>query len=174
MAPSGSPGQTHIIGSCQAMQELFRRIAKVARTDATVLILGESGTGKELVARAIHYASPRAKRPLIAVNVAALPETLLESELFGHERGAFTGADRQHRGRFELADTGTLFLDEIGDLPHGTQAKLLRVLQEKSFERLGGTRFCSCDYSPLAPDPPPLTPHPPPKKPSTSLATITP
>ena len=114
--------------------------ARAAASRATILIHGESGTGKELLARAIHYASPRRRGPLVAVNVAALPETLLESELFGHERGAFTGADREHRGRFELADGGTLFLDEIGDLPRGTQVKLLRVLQEQSFERLGGTQ----------------------------------
>lgn len=132
------------------MAQAINVAARAASSRATILIRGESGTGKELLARAIHYASPRAKRPLIAVNVAALPDTLLESELFGHERGAFTGADRQHRGRFELADTGTLFLDEIGDLPHGTQAKLLRALQEKSFERLGGTRSLKVDVRVLA------------------------
>ena len=118
---------------------------RIAPHDISVLVTGESGTGKELLARAIHYASPRRRGPLVAVNVAALPETLLESELFGHERGAFTGADREHRGRFELADGGTLFLDEIGDLPRGTQVKLLRVLQEQSFERLGGTRPIKVD-----------------------------
>ena len=122
------------------MAEAINTAARAAASRATILIRGESGTGKELMARAIHYASPRAKGPLVAVNVAALPDTLLESELFGHERGAFTGADREHRGRFELADGGTLFLDEIGDLPKGTQVKLLRVLQEQAFERLGGTR----------------------------------
>ncbi len=122
------------------MQEAINIAARAAASRASLLIQGESGTGKELLARAIHYASPRRRGPLVAVNVAALPETLLESELFGHERGAFTGADREHRGRFELADGGTLFLDEIGDLPRGTQVKLLRVLQEQSFERLGGTK----------------------------------
>jgi two-component system NtrC family response regulator len=103
-----------------------------------------------LVARAIHYASPRSKGPLVALNVAALPDTLIESELFGHERGAFTGADREHRGRFELADGGTLFLDEIGDLPKGTQVKLLRVLQEQVFERLGGSRALRVDVRVIA------------------------
>jgi len=127
------------------MQEAINVAARAAASRATILIHGESGTGKELLARAIHYASPRRRGPLVAVNVAALPETLLESELFGHERGAFTGADREHRGRFELADLGTLFLDEIGDLPRGTQVKLLRVLQEQSFERLGGTRPIKVD-----------------------------
>ena len=127
------------------MQEAINMAARAAASRATILIHGESGTGKELLARAIHYASPRRRAPLVAVNVAALPETLLESELFGHERGAFTGADREHRGRFELADGGTLFLDEIGDLPRGTQVKLLRVLQEQSFERLGGTKPIKVD-----------------------------
>jgi two-component system NtrC family response regulator len=132
------------------MQEAINFAARAAASRATILIRGESGTGKELLARAIHYASPRRRGPLVAVNVAALPETLLESELFGHERGAFTGADREHRGRFELADGGTLFLDEIGDLPRGTQVKLLRVLQEQSFERLGGTRPIKIDVRLLA------------------------
>jgi len=127
------------------MQEAINMAARAAASRATILLQGESGTGKELLARAIHYASPRRRGPLVAVNVAALPETLLESELFGHERGAFTGADREHRGRFELADGGTLFLDEVGDLPRGTQVKLLRVLQEQAFERLGGTRQIKVD-----------------------------
>ncbi len=129
----------------ERMQEAINMAARAAASRATILIHGESGTGKELLARAIHYASPRRRGPLVAVNVAALPEALLESELFGHERGAFTGADREHRGRFELADGGTLFLDEIGDLPRGTQVKLLRVLQEQSFERLGGTKPIKVD-----------------------------
>ena len=127
------------------MQEAINMAARAAASRATILIHGESGTGKELRARAIHYASPRRRGPLVAVNIAALAETVLESELFGHERGAFTGADREHRGRFELADGGTLFLDEIGDLPRGTQVKLLRVLQEQAFERLGGTRQIKVD-----------------------------
>jgi two-component system NtrC family response regulator len=127
------------------MQEAINVAARAAASRATILVHGESGTGKELLARAIHYASPRRRGPLVAVNVGALPETLIESELFGHERGAFTGADREHRGRFELADSGTLFLDEIGDLPRGTQVKLLRVLQEQAFERLGGTRPIKVD-----------------------------
>jgi len=127
------------------MQEAINMAARAAASRATILIHGESGTGKELLARAIHYASPRSRGPLVAVNIAALAETLIESELFGHERGAFTGADREHRGRFELADGGTLFLDEIGDLPRGTQVKLLRVLQEQTFERLGGTRQLKVD-----------------------------
>ena len=132
------------------MAEAINTAARAAGSRATILIRGESGTGKELLARAIHYASPRAKGPLVAVNVAALPDTLLESELFGHERGAFTGADREHRGRFELADGGSLVLDEIGDLPKGTQVKLLRVLQEQAFERLGGTRTLRVDVRVLA------------------------
>jgi len=132
------------------MQEAINVAARAAGSRATILVHGESGTGKELLARAIHYASPRRRGPLVAVNVAALPETLLESELFGHERGAFTGADREHRGRFELADGGTLFLDEIGDLPRSTQVKLLRVLQEQAFERLGGTRTVKVDVRLIA------------------------
>lgn len=136
--------------SNRRMAEAINTAARAAGSRATVLIRGESGTGKELLARAIHFASPRAKGPLVAVNMAALPETLIESELFGHERGAFTGADREHRGRFELADGGTLFLDEIGDLPKATQARLLRVLQEQAFERLGGTRSIRVDVRVLA------------------------
>jgi len=132
------------------MAAAINTAARAAASRATILIRGESGTGKELMARAIHYSSPRGKAPLVAVNVAALPDTLLESELFGHERGAFTGADREHRGRFELSDGGTLFLDEIGDLPKSTQVKLLRVLQEQAFERLGGTRTLRVDVRVIA------------------------
>jgi len=132
------------------MQEAINVAARAAESRATILIRGESGTGKELLARAIHYASPRARRPLVAVNVAALPETLLESELFGHERGAFTGADRERRGRFELADGGTLFLDEIGDLPRSLQVKLLRVLQEQTVERVGASRAITVDVRIIA------------------------
>jgi two-component system NtrC family response regulator len=132
------------------MAQAINMAARAAGSRATILIRGESGTGKELLARAIHSSSPRARRPLVAVNVAALPETLLESEMFGHERGAFTGADRQHRGRFEQADGGTLFLDEIGDLPKGVQAKLLRALQEQRFERLGATGSIQVDVRVVA------------------------
>jgi two-component system NtrC family response regulator len=138
-------GFASIVGKNVRMQEIYHLIEKVAPTSASVLITGESGTGKELVARAIHINSPREKAPFISVNCAALPETLLESELFGHERGAFTGATAMRKGRFELADTGTLFLDEIGDIPLPLQAKLLRVLQERSFERVGGTRPINVD-----------------------------
>lgn len=133
-------GRTHIIGSCQAMQELYRRIAKVARTDATVLILGESGTGKELAARSIHEQSDRARKPMICVNCAAIPETLIESELFGHEKGAFTGATSSRSGLIEAADGGTLFLDEIGELPLEAQARLLRFLQEGEIRRVGAVQ----------------------------------
>jgi two-component system NtrC family response regulator len=132
------------------MAEAINLAARAAASRATILIRGESGTGKELLARAIHYASPRSKGPLVAVNAAALPDTLLESELFGHDRGAFTGADREYRGRFELADGGSLFLDEVGDLPQNTQVKLLRVLQEQTFERLGSTRTIRVDVRVIA------------------------
>ena len=130
---------SHIVGTSNAIRIVYDQVTQVAKSNATVLLRGESGTGKEMIASAIHYNSLRSKRPFIKLNCAALPDTLIESELFGHERGAFTGADRMKRGRFEMADGGTLFLDEIGDLPLQTQIKLLRVLQEREFERLGGT-----------------------------------
>jgi two-component system NtrC family response regulator len=129
----------NIIGKSPLMQKVFKTISKVGPTSATVLILGESGTGKELVAKSIHFNSPRRNKPIVAVNCAALAENLLESELFGHEKGAFTGAVARKKGRFELADGGTIFLDEIGELPPSLQVKLLRVLQEKTIERVGGT-----------------------------------
>jgi DNA-binding NtrC family response regulator len=129
-----------IVGQAPEMRRLFQLIAQVARTNATVLITGESGTGKELVARAIHRQGPRGEKPFVPVNPAAISETLIESELFGHERGAFTGAFQKKLGRFELAQAGTLFLDEIGTLKGELQAKLLRVLQEREIERVGGTR----------------------------------
>ena len=129
-----------IIGESGQMQEVLSLVRRVAPSDATVLIRGESGTGKELIAKAIHYASPRASGLLVKVNCAALPETLIESELFGHEKGAFTGAVSARKGRFELADGGSLFLDEIGDLPAPVQVKLLRVLQERELERVGSSR----------------------------------
>ncbi|HWZ91424.1 MAG TPA: sigma 54-interacting transcriptional regulator [Polyangiaceae bacterium] len=129
----------NMIGESTVMRQIYEQVSQVARTNATALLRGESGTGKELVARAIHQNSPRANQPFIKVNCAALPESLFESELFGHERGAFTGAHARKKGRFELAQGGTLFLDEIGELPLTTQAKLLRVLQFREFERLGGT-----------------------------------
>ncbi len=128
-----------IIGNSGSMQRVYEAVAQVARTNTTVLIRGESGTGKELIAQAIHYNSLRAKKPFVKVSCAALPETLIESELFGYEKGAFTGAQDRRKGRFELAQHGTLFLDEIGDVPPSTQVKLLRVLQEREFDRLGGT-----------------------------------
>ena len=127
----------NIIGKCPQMQKTFEMVDVVANSKATVLITGESGTGKELIAKAIHYNSPRKDNPFIKINCAALPENLVESELFGHEKGAFTGAIRQTRGRFELADGGTLLLDEISEISFGLQAKLLRVLQEREFERVG-------------------------------------
>src|SRR4051812_7788093 len=130
---------SNIIGTSGPVREMYEQIAQVAKTNTTVLIRGESGTGKELIAHAIHYNSLRAKKPFVKVSCAALPDTLIESELFGHEKGAFTGADARKKGRFELAEGGTLFLDEIGDINLNTQIKLLRVLQEREFERLGGT-----------------------------------
>jgi DNA-binding NtrC family response regulator len=130
---------TGLVGQSDAIREVLVRVEQMAPVSSTVLIQGESGTGKELVARAIHHLSPRRARPFIAVNVGALPETLLESELFGHEKGSFTGAAERRIGRFELADTGTLFLDEIGDVPPATQVKLLRVLEEREVTRVGGT-----------------------------------
>jgi two-component system response regulator HydG len=139
-----------LVGKSGAMQSLFESIRKIAPTNSSVLILGESGTGKELVARAIHRQSPRAGGPFIRVNCSALAETLLESELFGHERGAFTGAVRERRGRFELAHGGTLFLDEIADVPASVQVKLLRVLQEKEIERVGGERTIRVDVRVLS------------------------
>jgi formate hydrogenlyase transcriptional activator len=129
-----------IIGNSAALESVLEQVEQVAPTDSTVLIQGETGTGKELVARAIHNLSARCGRPFIKLNCAAIPFDLLESELFGHERGAFTGAIAQKIGRFELADKGTLFLDEVGDIPPGLQPKLLRVLQEQEFERLGSNR----------------------------------
>ncbi len=130
----------NMIGMSGVMQEVYKMVEKVAPTDATVLIRGESGTGKELVAQAIHHLSPRASEPFIAVNCGALPESLLESELFGHEKGAFTGADKMKLGRFELAGAGTIFLDEIGEISAATQVKFLRVLQNRQIERVGGTK----------------------------------
>ena len=129
----------HIIGSSAAMRNIFTQIVKVAPTDSTVLITGESGTGKELIASSIYEHSLRKGKPFIAINCVAIPEGLLESELFGHEKGSFTGATAQKKGKFEIADGGTVFLDEIGDMPMATQAKLMRALQEKEFERVGGT-----------------------------------
>ncbi len=130
----------NIVGNSGKMQELFKLIERAADSRATVLITGESGTGKELIARALHYNSPRANKPFVAVSCAALTETLLESEMFGHEKNAFTGANAQKAGRFELAHQGTLFLDEVGEIPPSIQVKLLRVLQEREFERVGGTK----------------------------------
>ncbi len=139
-----------LIGTSPALQQVRQRIAQVAGTDATVLITGETGTGKEVVARALHHASPRQGRALVKINCAALPAQLIESELFGHEKGAFTGAVERRIGKFELADGGTIFLDEVGELPLDLQAKLLRVLQEKEFERLGGNRVLQTDARVLA------------------------
>jgi Nif-specific regulatory protein len=130
---------SHILGTSGAMHQVCEQVMKVARTNTTVMVRGESGTGKELIAQAIHYNSLRTRKPFVKVSCAALPDTLIESELFGYEKGAFTGADQRKKGRFELADGGTLLLDEIGDINPATQVKLLRVLQEREFERLGGT-----------------------------------
>src|SRR5262249_3051025 len=140
----------NMVGDSSAMREVYRAIAKVAPSASTVLVRGESGTGKELAARAIHANSPRAHRPFVAINCAVLTESLLESELFGHERGAFTGAVAQKRGKLEVADGGTLFLDEVGELAPALQVKLLRVLQERRFERVGGTRPIEVDIRVIA------------------------
>ncbi len=139
------PSADHIVGLSSAMQEVYKAIGRVAPQDVNVLILGESGTGKELVARAIYQHSKRSQQPFLAINCAAIPEALLESELFGHERGAFTGADRQRIGKFERANRGTLFLDEIGDMSLATQAKILRLVQDGSFERVGGNETLRTD-----------------------------
>lgn len=144
-----APG-TEIVGESTAIQKVREMIGLVAPRDATVLITGESGTGKELVARAVHALSPRQDSPMIAINCAAFPETLLESELFGHEKGAFTGADRTKQGRFELANGGTLFLDEIGEMPLTMQVKLLRVLEERQIERLGSVKSIPLDIRVIA------------------------
>ena len=140
----------NIIGKSKPMQAIFDIILKVAHTKTTILTTGDSGTGKELIAKAIHFNSPRRNKPFVAVSCAALSETLLESELFGHEKGAFTGAIAMKKGRFELADGGTLFLDEIGEIPVSLQVKLLRVLEEMSFERVGGTRTIAVDVRLIA------------------------
>ena len=140
----------NIIGQSNQMQDIFRLIRQVAESDATILICGESGTGKELVAQAIHYHSTRSQKPFIKMNCVAIPEGLLESELFGHEKGAFTGASAQRIGKFELAQTGTIFLDEIGDMSLTTQAKLLRVLQEREIERVGGSKVIKVDIRIIA------------------------
>ncbi|MBI5396077.1 MAG: sigma-54-dependent Fis family transcriptional regulator [Verrucomicrobia bacterium] len=139
-----------IVGTSKQMQEVLSQVARVAPTRATVLITGETGTGKELVARAIHFNSPRAEKPFVAVACGAIPQTLMESELFGHERGAFTGADRLRVGRFEQSDGGTILLDEIHTLPLAAQAKLLRVLQERTFERVGSSQPMTVDIRVLA------------------------
>ncbi len=139
-----------MVGESPEMREIYRLLNRVAATGSTVLLLGESGTGKELAARAIHRASPRVERPFVAVNCATLSETLLESELFGHERGAFTGAVSRKMGKVEAADTGTLFLDEVGEIPLPLQAKLLRFLQEREFERVGSTRPLRVDVRVIA------------------------
>jgi Nif-specific regulatory protein len=136
---------SNIIGNSTNIRQVYELIEKVSKSDATVLILGESGVGKELVAHAIHYNSLRANKPFIQFNGAALPGDIIESELFGHEKGAFTGATAQRKGRFELADGGTIFIDEVGDMPINIQVKLLRVLQEKTFERVGGNEPIKVD-----------------------------
>lgn len=143
-------GFKSIVGDSKAIQEVLSQIVRVAKSSSTVLLLGESGTGKELVARAIHYTSPRATSPFVPVACAALPETLLEAELFGYEKGAFTGANQDRKGRFELANNGTLFLDEIGDIPISVQIKLLRVLQEQEFEKLGSNKSIKVDVRIIA------------------------
>lgn len=135
----------HMVGISAAIQAIFEKIEVIAKTDSSVMIYGESGTGKELVANAIHNLSPRKDKPFIKINCAAIPETLLESELFGHEKGAFTGAIQRRKGKFEIADGGTIFFDEIGDMPLSLQAKILRVLEDHTFERIGGNESISVD-----------------------------
>src|SRR5258708_10988029 len=139
-----------IIGGCPAMREVYKAIGRVTAQDVPGLITGESGTGKELVARAVSQHGPRGKAPFLTLNCAAIPENLLESELFGHEKGAFTGADRKRIGKFEQCNGGTLFLDEIGDMPVALQAKILRLLQEQAFERVGGNETIRTDVRPMA------------------------
>jgi formate hydrogenlyase transcriptional activator len=139
-----------IVGSSEPLRRVLGQVSKVAPTDSTVLVLGETGTGKELIARAIHNRSRRSNRAFIRVNCAAIPQSLIASELFGHEKGSFTGATHRRLGRFESADGGTIFLDEVGDLPPETQVALLRVLQEREFERVGGTRPVSVDVRVIA------------------------
>jgi DNA-binding NtrC family response regulator len=150
LGPEPSPAHEAIVGVSSVMQEVYKTIGKVAPTDATVLIRGDTGTGKELVARAIYHHSARANKPFFVVNCVAIPETLLESELFGYERGAFTGADRRKIGKFEQAGGATIFLDEIGEMPPSTQAKLTRLLQEKTIERLGGQETIEVDVRIIA------------------------
>ena len=142
--------ERNMIGESDSMQSVFGTIAKIAPTESTVLICGESGTGKELAARSIHVNSNRAQQPFVVINCAAITESLLESELFGHEKGAFTGATAQKRGKIEMADGGTLFLDEVGELAPSIQVKLLRVLQEREFERVGGTNPLNVDIRLIA------------------------
>src|SRR5437588_5625064 len=139
-----------IVGACPAMREVYKAIGRVAAQNVPVLITGESGTGKELIARAIYQHGPRAKAPFLALNCAAIPENLLESELFGHEKGAFTGADRRRVGKFEQVNGGTLFLDEVGDMPLALQGKMLRVLQDQQFERVGGSETIRTDVRLIA------------------------
>jgi Nif-specific regulatory protein len=149
----GQYGFDNIIGHTQSMRRIFEQVRLVAKWNTTVLIRGETGTGKELIANAIHYNSPRARGSYVKLNCAALPETLLESELFGHEKGAFTGAVAQRKGRFEQAEGGTVFLDEIGEISAPFQAKLLRVLQEGELERVGGTKTIKVDVRVVPPRP---------------------
>ncbi len=149
-APLGSDAATELLGDAPTMRELFRAIGRLAQAPLGVLVTGETGTGKELVARALHRESPRAGRPFIALNTAAIPSELLESELFGHESGAFTGANKRHIGRFEQANGGTLFLDEIGDMPAALQTRLLRVLAENEFFRVGGRELIRVDVRVIA------------------------
>ncbi|MBU1628327.1 sigma-54 dependent transcriptional regulator, partial [bacterium] len=140
----------NIVGKSDKMDEIFDTIEKVAKSKANILIMGESGTGKELIAQAVHYSSDRSEKPFIAINCAAIPETLLENELFGHEKGAYTGAHKTEIGKFEQADTGTIFLDEIGDISQNMQLKLLRILQERVVTRIGGSESIPIDIRVIA------------------------